>query len=214
VETSLGRRYRRISLEDTQLVELVDSGSGIAAINKQLRSELCGARNINESRQYVRESVVERGIYVFDTVRADLADWNERSVTIGMNRQFSGEGAAGAESGYRSFDVTTGRELDPWAWLGVKSSPSADHTCPMVSTIGILPPRLKRYLMKSPLVVRECVEQYGNSVEARLHLSADGIEFSFGTQPECMNNVQLSFEELQPFLTKEGKRYARWLKGK
>lgn len=208
------KRYRPISIAGIQLIELIDKAPGIAAINRQLRAELPdGEGDAKVLREQLRELVRTQGHYVFDTVSVEPTEWTDRSVTIQLHRDFAGEGAAGAENGFRTWNVVSGAEIDPWRWLGVASERSADLPLPVISRTGTLPVKLKSYLMKVARVGSECRAVYDESSAAGIHLSEIGIEFLLGDtfHPECMQNVLVSPEAMQPFLNAEGKSGIRWL---
>ncbi|WP_157202006.1 hypothetical protein [Massilia sp. Root335] len=208
------KRYRPISIAGVQLIELVDKGLGIAAINRQLRAELPGGDgDVRALREQLRELVKTQGRYVFDTVSAEPIEWNDRLVTIQLHRDFAGEGAAGAENGFRTWNVVSGAEIDPWRWLGGASGRSADLSLPVIRRTGVLSAKLKSYLMKVAHVGSECRAVYDESSVAGIHVSEIGVEFLLGNtfHPECMQNVLVSPEAMQPFLNTEGKSGFRWL---
>jgi hypothetical protein len=208
------KRYRPISIAGVQLIELIDKAPGIAAINRQLRAELPGGDgDVEALREQLRELVKTQGRYVFDTVSAEPTEWNDRLVTIQLHRDFAGEGAAGAENGFRTWNVVSGAEIDPWRWFGGASERNADLPLPVIARTGVLPVKLKSYLLKVAHVGSECRAVYDESSVAGIHVSEIGIEFLLGDafHPECMQNVLVSPEAMQPFLNTEGKSGTRWL---
>jgi hypothetical protein len=211
----LGQKgYRPISIAGVQLIELIGEAPGIAAINRQLRAELPGADGADKAlRQQLRDLVKTQGRYVFDTVSAEPIEWTDRWVTIRLHREFAGEGAAWTENGFRTWDVVSGAEINPWRWLGVASDRGADLPLPMVSRTGVLPAKLKRYLMKAAHVGADCRAVFDASPAAGIHLGEAGVEFLLGDtfRPECMQNVLVAPEAMQPFLNAEGKAGIRWL---
>jgi uncharacterized protein len=205
------RRYRPVSIAGVQLVELIDAAPGIAAINRQLRAELPG--DDEARRRQLRELVRTQGRYSFDTVTSEPVEWTDRSVTIRLHRDFAGAGASGSEDGSRTWNAVSGREIDPWRWFGVASDRSADLPLPVVSRTGLLPAKLKDYLVQAAHAGGDCSALYDESSAADIHVSEAGVEFLLGDTllPECMRTVLVSPEAVQPFLNGRGKAELRWL---
>jgi hypothetical protein len=198
------------------LLTTTDNAPGIASINRQLRGALHGdAASADFLRTRLRDSIRSYGYYLFNSVTASPVEWNERWITIEIHSQSADEGASGSETGYRTWDVQTGREIDPRKWLGVKMFRDEDKTFPLVRRAGALPDGLKRFLLKTAKVDEACRTVYGDVVEARLEVSQVGISFTLGDtfHPECMQDVLLTFAQLQPFLNEEGKAALRAMTG-
>jgi hypothetical protein len=211
------KRYRKISSAGMQTVELIDSSPAIASVNRQLRGELSlYTADAGSIRTQLRESMQSNGFYIYDITTTSPVAWNERWITMSMHRQFGGTGASGADSGYRTWDARTGREIDPRKWLGVNSDLDEARAFPPVGRTGVLPERLRRYLLRSAKIDKKCRAVFSESVEAGLKLSQDGIEFKIGDSynPECMQGVFLTFAQLQPFLNGEGRAALRAMAGK
>jgi hypothetical protein len=211
------RRYRPISLAGVQLVELIDASPGAVAINRQLRAELAaGAGDEAAIRDRVRDSIKSLGIVALDKVSASVIEWDDRWLTLNLNREFTGQGAAGADSGYRSWDVRTGREIDPWTWFGLKSRERKDEPMVQVSRTARLSDTLRRVVLKAASNVKECREAYASPLAARIWASGAGIEFTIGDtgRPECLQNVTVPLPAVRPLMTPEGREESKRLLGK
>lgn len=206
------RRYRPLTLAGVQLVELVDPSPGAIAVNRQLRAELA-ASAVNESaiREKVRDSIRSLGIVSLDKVSASVIEWNERWMTLNLSREFAGEGAAGVDSGYRSWDMRSGREVDPWTWFGLKSREGNEEPLVLVARSARLPDALKRSVLKAAAAVPECQALYRGPLSARIWASGAGIEFTIGDtdRPECLQNVTLPLATVRPLMTPEGREASR-----
>lgn len=210
-----GRRYRRLSLAGVQLVELLDASPGAVAVNRQLRAELAGsAANVVAIREQVRDAVKSLGIVVLDTVSASVIEWNERWMTLEMHRESAGQGAAGVDNGYRSWDMRSGREIDPWTWFGLKSRERDDEGV-LVSRTVMLPVALKRLVLKASTAGRECGDLYREPLAARIRAGGAGFEFTIGDtyRPECLQTVDLPLAAVRPLMTTEGRETSKRLLG-
>jgi hypothetical protein len=202
------RRYRPLSLAGVQLVELIDSSPGAVVINRQLRAELAvSAADEAAIREKARDSIRSLGIVALDKVSSSVIEWNDRWMTLNLNREFAGFGAAGVDSGYRSWDMRSGREIDPWTWFGLKSREGNDEPLLLVTRTAILPGALKRIVLKAATTVRECRALYRGPLSARIWAGAAGIEFTIGDtdRPECLQSVVLPIAAVRSLMTPAGR---------
>jgi hypothetical protein len=210
------RRYRPLSLAGVQLVELIDSSPGAVVINRQLRAELkASAANMAAIREKVRDSIRSMGIVALDKVSASVIEWNDRWLTLNLNREFAGLGAAGVDSGYRSWDMRSGREIDPWTWFGLKSREGNDEPLVMVTRTAMLPDALKRSVLTASTTAPECRALYHGPLSARIWAGEAGIEFTIGDtgRPECLQSVVLPFAAVRSLMTPAGRDAAKRIFG-
>jgi hypothetical protein len=210
------RRYRPITLAGVQLVELIDASPGAVAINRQLRAELAlSAADEAATRDQVRDSIRSLGVVALDTVSASVIEWDERRLTLELHREFAGQGAAGVDSGYRCWDVRSGREIDPWTWFGLKSGAGRDEGPVRVDRSAVMTDALRRVVLKAASNVKECREVYGSPLSARIWASAAGIAFAIGDtmRPECLQSVTVPLAAARPLMTAAGREESRRLFG-
>jgi len=185
-----------------QLVELIDFSPGAVAINGQLRSELAtSAADEGALRDKVRSSVRSLGIVALDRISASVIEWNDQWLTLDLHREFAGEGAAGADNGYRSWDMRSGREIDPWTWFDLTSQES-HHEPLVIARTARLPDALKSVVLKAATNVKACQDIYRGPLFARIWAHTAGIEFTIGDtrRPECLQSVNLSFATVRPVM--------------
>lgn len=201
------RRFRAISMAGVQLVELMDAAPAAQEISRQLRGELLGLAQVAGFKSALRQSLARYGRYRLDQVRAEPLEWTERWFVLDLSRESLDTGAAGSESGSRIWDMRTGKELDPWRWIGGKLARQEQLAYPVVERVGTLPPKLSR-AVTAMVKERECVAGYGSPAQASLKAGSVGLEVRLGSalNPSCMTAVLLTYQQLAPFLTAEGKK--------
>ena len=214
--TQLGeRRYRPLLLAGVQLVELIDSSPGAVAINRQLRAELAtSAAGDGALRDKVRSAVRSLGSVALDRISARVIEWSDQWLTLELNREFSGEGAAGADNGYRSWDMRSGREVDPWTWFDLKSRESLEEPL-VVARIAKMPDALKNAVLQAATNVKACQDVYRGPLFTRIWAHTMGIEFTIGDtrNPECLQSVNLPFATVRPLMTPKGREDSRRIFG-
>lgn len=199
-----GKRYKRLksviggseALAATTIQLLPDIGEDFKLINASLLGQI--PKNRAESASYFscrRSALLAFGENGEAIKNVSPEFWSQKW----LSARVSSFGACGDAHpyntwGFVTWDLSTGREFDPWQWLGRVGTKSAvDENEPGVSTL----PENWRFLVN---VDQNCA----NSARHRYKLRPDrlGLRFELNTtNPDCMENIAVvSFEQLLPLV--------------
>jgi hypothetical protein len=194
-----GKKYRDLRIADVVTLELLEPGDKIAKINQALRQILPRkAADLSEYFATRRRFLAESGTATEDETSATPLFWSSHWITINFYRWAAGYGRNGITLDYRSWDLQTGDEINPWEWFIAKPADSG-NTNP-------LPQGLKKFLLKDATLDKECQADYQGKGYYRLSFEANGMKFweePFGNG--CEQEFLLTYPQLRPFLTPKGK---------
>ena len=201
-----GRRYRILSLGGVSTLEIIDKTEASAALNSRLMNELkvgmvgyydCPA--LTDGRDGTQA-------YTDYTASVELAFWNERWISF-IQRTSGNCGGAYAFSNfdYTTWDLATGEKITLGAWLD-QSERSRNRLNKIIAEQAI-----KQRLAIYPEEAKEennCLDVIKENTAHQLGFGGKGLIFS-STFPRvvqaCNYSVEIPYNELLPFLTKEGK---------
>lgn len=194
--------FRSLRLADQVTVELLTpTAPALASINQQLRALLPKnkadlAEYFEQRRNFLRMD----GRVMEDEVHAEPTFWSTRHVTVSFYRWAAGMGRNGISNQFRTWDLRTGKEVDVWQWFGTKSQAGSYD-------VSALPPKLRAKLFKDVEIGDECKADYQGRGYYHLSLTETGMRFweeAYGSG--CEQDFKLSYAELAPFLTAQGKQ--------
>lgn len=202
-KTFEGHQYRTLGVADTVTVELLAPGGGVAKINAQLRGVL--AKNTKDLEDYFdtrRQHLGQNGWAAEAEVDAEPTYWSARWVTVKFYRWAAGYGASGISMNYRTWDLTTGQETDPWTWFGTRAT-KGDGAADDKSE---LPPRLRQALFKDAVADPECKGDYPGKGRYHVSLKREGVSFWEDARGSgCEQEFLLPYNKVGPFLTPQGR---------
>ena len=190
--------FRALKYLGEASLQLVGEGEGLARINRDLRAHLplVGGRK----REILEQQRSEMGSAyggMFDETSAEPDFWSPDFITVQFYRWTKGMGRSGISSEYLTWDLASGRQVDPWAWVGASGSEMGE---------GVLPPKLARF-EKRAAAGADC-DQYRGKGHWFLSLEKSGMRFwedAWG-EGECERDFFVPYDQLEPYLTAEGKR--------
>lgn len=194
-----GKKYRDLRIADVVTPELLEPGDKISRVNQALRQILPRkAADLSEYFATRRRFLAENGTPTEDETSATPVFWSARWLTINFYRWAAGFGRNGITLDYRSWDLQSGDEVNPWEWFIAKPA-DGGNTNP-------LPPGLRKFLLKDAALDKECRDGYQGKGYYRLSFEANGMRFweeAFGNG--CEQDFLLTYPQLRPFLTPKGK---------
>jgi hypothetical protein len=194
-----GKKYRDVRIADVVTLELLEPGDKIGKINQALRTIL--PRKVADLSDYFekrRRFLGESGMALEDETSATPFFWSSHWITINFYRWAAGYGRSGIALDYRTWDLQSGDEINPWEWF-IGKPPDKGNSNP-------LPQRLKKFLFKDVTLDKECRTGYQGQGDYHLTFEADGMKFweeAFGNG--CEQEFVLPYAALGPFLTPKGK---------
>ena len=183
-----GRSYRKLWLADQATVELIGTGPGLDKINAAIRPD----QRPETLRQFFakrREYLVRFGIPGLDEREVEPDFWDSNFVTLRFHEWVTGTGRLGISTSYRTWDLSSGEEIDLRQWF------RADAADPLPDLWALVPRRLAR------------LPAHCSGGELTLRLAGAGLNLSeedFGDG--CARNAVIPYQRLLPVLTPAGKR--------
>lgn len=233
VTTFNGRHYRVLSASNTEVssIELIGTSEAITALNTLLANELrvslsdyykcptsgeniSGKRGKSKTRNYV-SSILP----LF---------WNDQWISI-ISSTYGDCGGAHPFSSYSysTWNLSTGKELNLWQWIKnskkVGGSPEHDNYYFNYSARKRLNTMITKKAVKQRLAVypneaseeNNCLDSIQSNSEYQIRLGKSGFIFTqtfpFYAQA-CTDDIEITYSELAPFLTKSGKEAVTLLK--
>lgn len=197
--------YRSLNLAGQQTLEILDRGPAIAEINRQLRSYL-------DQSSVVVSGHARSG----DNEQLTLpVYWTSQWLTIDFSRWVPGSGKTGISYGNRTWNLSTGKQVDLWSWFG---SQSASHDNRFNDGRGPMPTALRdlafEHVDTSPdFIEPPCEGNYLPEAEYLLMLDDEGMTFEQpATGDGCELSFSLTYEQLLPVMTENGKAAVHQMK--
>ncbi|WP_432725670.1 hypothetical protein [Variovorax sp. W6] len=217
-EYATGRSFRRLRFAGQETIELSGPEPTLAAINRELRRDFdTGQETVKEYFDKRRQFLGQVGVPAEDENTADPSYWTSQWLSIRNYTWAAGTGRAGISWFYRTWDLQTGKQVDPWSWFGPRPQPQPQKAPGQIAGTesGPMPPKLRRFLFKyagiQPSKAEEnCKSNYDEGAHYDLTLEAKGMRFS---QPEygtgCEIAIEVPYADLAPVLTPAGKAAVR-----
>lgn len=213
-EYAAGRSFRRLRFAGQETIELSGPEPALAAINRELRRDFdTGKDAIKEYFDKRREFLGRVGVPAEDENTTEPEYWTSQWLSIRNYTWAAGTGRAGISWFYRTWDLQTGKQVDPWSWFGPRPQKEPGQISGTGS--GSMPPRLRRFLFKYAGIEpskaeKNCESNYEKDAYYDLTLEAKGMRFS---QPAygngCEIEIEVPYGELGPVLTPAGKAAVR-----
>lgn len=204
-EFAPGKRYHELHFADWQSIELLVNTPGVTKINTHYA--LKTDRDAHDKYYAARRSLLQRyaqGNEVYGEQYIEPAFWSEDFISIRSYKWPPGVGARGIHINHQVWDLRAGTEVNLWHWLA-GSQPDKYDTYK-------LPAALRQYLIRHHGMTSEGKTNEDNDCEPHaelgfsLTLDSSGISFiPQAWSPACRDSYTVSFVELQPFFSEQGK---------
>lgn len=228
-----GKKYRISSIEgmNVSTLELLENIPGRQSINFRLQNQLRTdahsyllCRNPNDDDD---EAEKTNPLNNDSTATVSLAFWNERWISL----EATNYGDCGGAHPYSNFlystwDTQNGQKVNLWKWFKRSRSEETDRKYDAYYFNYLAPRNLNSLIVKKALKARralngsntaegdDCLADLRENTTYQLRLSKKGIvfahDFSFVSQA-CNDRIELSFSDLIPYLSKEGREAVRYL---
>ncbi|MBV8633527.1 MAG: hypothetical protein JO002_03475 [Burkholderiaceae bacterium] len=177
-------------------IELLGNDSRIVPINRALRERW----HVRLARTYIGEN----GGLAEVAERVDL--FTARWLTLSEWEWFDGYGASGISMWHETWDLNTGRKIDPWSWFNKKGGHWKTANGAVEAGAGFEPSKtLNRIAQRYAVPDDECKDGLWLRDPRP---TQKGLVFSTGYGP-CLNEFTVPFRDLRPLLTEDGLREAR-----
>jgi len=206
-EFAPGKRYRELLFADWQSIELLLDAPGITQINAHyaLKTDRDAQEQYYEARRRLLHSYAF-GTLVYGEQYIEPVFWSEDFIVIRSYLWPSGLGARGINITSKVWDLQTGQEINLWNWLtGSKPDEYGSYK---------LPAALRQYLIRHHGMTSQNTAKTHPDDDCEPHAELDfsltlnwsGISFSPSAwSPACRDPYPVSFVELQPFFSEQGK---------
>lgn len=209
-EFAPGRSYRPLRFAGQATVELSGPEPTLAAINRELRRDLdTGPAAVKAYFAMRREFLGRVGMPAEGESMVEPVYWSSQWLSLRSYHWAAGTGRRGISWFHRSWDLQTGRQVDPWTWFGAR--PAARAPAREGTGSGTPTPALRRFLFRHAKIDAAkadpaCSANYDAGAAYDLTLQARGMRFSqpaFGDG--CEIEIEVPYAELDPVLTPAGK---------
>lgn len=212
------QNYRKIEFGDWQSIELAGKGTAITHINAAYA--LAADEQAHQAYYEQRREMLEQygiGEQVFGEQTTEPVLWLPDFISIQTYHWPIGQGARGINIEQRTWDLHSGEEVWLWHWLtGAKAYQSAEYAS-LPYNEALLPQALSDYMVEHHGLTRTADTTVDEDDEETdrcephdrlyftLALSATGLEFTpHSEEPACRDAYELTFIELEPYLSPEG----------
>ncbi|MES2263090.1 MAG: hypothetical protein V4724_31580 [Pseudomonadota bacterium] len=198
-------------------MELLESGPGIAAVNRELLQALPRTRaQMQESLFSCRRQALgafgEDGDFLG---RLELKFWSARWLSVAEYSNANCGGAhPSASVAYLNWDLASGKRVNLWNWIRNSKKTGGDggehwfdHAAPDNLNAIIAGIARRQSAKGRPKDSDSCADLYADNHEYQLSLRKAGLVFSTEfphASQACDEDVTLSLPQLKPFLSKEG----------
>jgi len=125
------------------------------------------------------------------------AFWSPDFIEVFFHYEASGRGADGISSHFRTWDLSNGKEVDPWTWITGGKLKDGSHKMPALL--------LGRFNVDSEERPKDC-QEYPGKDNWVLGLGGDSVSFwEDGLGTGCEREFDAPYVQLVPFLTPAGK---------
>lgn len=225
-QTVNGRRYRVLSVLDgaVKSVELLGEGETITVLNTLLENELRASMSAyfgcptNGERYSVKRGKHEKPDY---NSSIEPLFWNEQWISfVARTSGYCGGAYPFSGYSYSTWNLSTGKKTNLWEWIRnskkADSSPEYDHyyfnySAPEKLNRIITKKAIKQRLAFNPKEATEengCLDVIQENSGYAIRLSMTGFIFTQvfpHVVQACTDDVEITYGELMPFLTKKGK---------
>lgn len=205
-----GRRYRVSSALEgaVKSVELIGESETIGLLNVLLANELragmlgyYGCPTIGE-RDSRKIGQTEKPDYQFSI---EPLFWNEQWISfVTRSSGYCGGAHPFSDYSYSTWNLTTGKELNPWEWI--KNS-KVSESLNRIITKKAIKQRLALY-RKVASEESGCLDAIQVNSQYQIRLGKTGFVFTQvfpHVAQACTDDIEITYGELMPFLTKKGK---------
>lgn len=211
-EYAPGRSFRSLRFAGQETTELFGPEPTLAAINRELRRDLdIGQDAIKDYFATRREYLGRVGVPAEDENETNPVYWSSQWLSIRSYNWTVGTGQRGISWFHRTWDLRTGRQVDPWTWFGARARAPASPREGAGTARGTLTPKLRRFLFAygkiDPATAdRNCGRNHEDAASYDLTLEAKGMRFSQPASGDgCEIEIEVPYTELDPVLTPAGK---------
>lgn len=198
---TFGGNPYRLNTQGAQVtLKLEGDSPAIQKINRDLAGL---AINNGDQADYFRE----RREYLGRNGSPDTSDitveptyWSSQWITVRFYRWTAGYGASGISWGLHSWNLQTGESVDPWTWLGGNQEWNNAYSGHLK-----LPAKFRTWLAKQTTTDEGCsaVTSYSTF---HLSFNTQGMLLSTPAKGDgCDNDLNFTWEQLEPVLTAQGK---------
>lgn len=209
-EFAPGRSFRPVRFAGQATVELSGPEPTLAAINRELRRDLDTGPEAVKAYFDTRRAFLGRvGAPAEDENITEPVYWGSQWLSIRSYRWTAGTGRRGISWFHRTWDLQTGRQVDPWSWFGAR--PPGQASAREGTGSGTLTPAMRRFLFRHAKIDASkadpaCSRNYENGAGYDLTLEASGMRFSQPAYGDgCEIEIEVPYAELDPLLTPAGK---------
>jgi hypothetical protein len=228
-------RVRAALDDAVKSVELLDGAKAAAAINAWLAKELneqisawygCPTESEQESARQSQNGEPQAGTRKKDekpvySASVEILFWNDKWISFASRSQ--GDcGGAHPFSGfsYSTWDLATGKAVNLWRWIKNSKKPDGlpeydghyiNYVAPAALNKIITRRAVKQRLAFNPKEASEgnnCLASIRENSEYKIRLSLRGLVFTQSFPHvilACTDNIEVSYRELAPFLSAQGK---------
>jgi hypothetical protein len=214
--TSHEHAYRTLSFVGQRTLEILDEGQAVHEINRQLLSYLDQSpAAVAEQRMRHRDLLAGHAYGGDDEQLVLPVYWSPQWLTITFSRWAPGTGKSGISYGNRTWNLSSGKQVDLWSWFGGQST-SRDNR--FNDGRGPMPPALRDLVFErvdtSPDAIEpQCEGNYQPGAEYLLMMDDEGMTFEQpATGDGCELSFSMTYEQLLPVMTQDGKAAVRQMK--
>lgn len=203
IKFSPTRSYRKIRFAGQETVELLGADPALNKINAAIKIDK-SKQAVNAHFQQKRNSLAMFGRPIIDERVTMPEYWDENFITINFHVWTAHHGRSGIYNTFRTWNTKTGKEVDLWQWIGASAKNPT------------IPPKLKKFMVKGIKTQQQhatkgidCSKAYRGKDDYIISLDKKGLHFSEEAWGNgCALAFFMTFKQLSPFLTQEGKKAA------
>lgn len=215
-EYAPGRSFRTLRFAGQETLELLGPEPTLAAINRELRGDFDTSRKtVKAYFDTRREFLGQVGVPAEDEKTATPDHWTSEWLSIRNYSWTAGTGSRGISWFFRTWDLKTGKQVDPWTWFGARTQKQDDPGEKSGTGRGMLTPKLRRFLFAYGKIdpsqaEKNCKGNYADGSPYDLTLETKGMSFSQPANGDgCEITVEVPYADLDPVLTPAGKAAVR-----
>ncbi|NVZ71510.1 hypothetical protein [Pseudomonas costantinii] len=182
------------------ILKLEGEGPSIAKINRDLAQLAVSPEGQADFYRERRNALDQSGGTSTSEITVEPFYWSSQWITVRFYRWTAGYGRGGISWGLHSWNLQTGESVDPWTWLG-----GHQEWYDAYSGHLKLPAKFSMWLAKQTTTDEGCpaVAHYSTF---DLSFNTQGLQLSTpATGDGCDNDLNFTWEQLEPVLTEQGK---------
>nr|WP_308812213.1 hypothetical protein [Pseudomonas japonica] len=181
-------------------LKLEDDSPAVQMINRQLAALAVYDNDQADYFRERREDLGQNGSAHTTEITVEPTYWSSQFITVSFYRWFAGTGRNGISCGLHSWNLQTGERVDPWTWLGGQQEWYDAYSGHLT-----LPAKFSTWLGKQTTADEGCpaVTSY---TQFDLEFNTHGLHLSTPAYGDgCENDLNFTWEQLEPVLTAQGK---------